>query len=413
MKNAVVLVWNNFTNDKRVMNISTSLCDLDYDVTVIAAKEFHDLPVNESCRYQIFRIPLFSSLYARRSTGRSSECSQSSKSWYNRLKNNKIRLVITGFLNWFTFNTGALRKALLEKPTLVYANDLDTLTIGFIVSRLCNAKLIYDSHEIWLQGNKFDSASRLRKKWWTYIEKRLIKKADAVIVTTQYRAKYLEDFYDISGIHVMRNCPRLEAVEPTTLLRDEFAIDPDKVILLYQGLLMAKRGIFMLVDAILNIPDVALVFMGMGKDKGALISYIKEKGVGDRVFVKNAVEPEKLIKYTASADIGLQLLDNSGINHYSTISNKLFEYIMAGLAIIASDFPEIHKIVVGDELGLVVNSENKADISAAVRTLVSDANALASCKEHARNVRHKYTWEQEERQIQKILHSFEGGEVHE
>jgi glycosyltransferase involved in cell wall biosynthesis len=402
-KNALVLVWNSFTNDKRVMNISTSLCDLDYDVTVIAAKEFHDLPVNESRRYQLYRVPLFSSLYARRSTGTGSGKSQSGTSIYSRLKENKLRLAITGFLNWLTFNLGALRKALLINPHLVYANDLDTLTMGFIVSRLCNAKLIYDSHEIWLQGNKFESASRLRQMWWTYIEKRLIKKADAVIVTTPYRAQYLQDYYHISGIHVMRNCPRYEEVEQTTLLRGEFKIPSDKVILLYQGLLMAKRGIFMLVDAILDISGVALVFMGMGKDKGALISYIKEKGVGDRVFVKDAVAPEQLLRYTASADIGLQLLDNSGINHYSTISNKLFEYIMAGLAVIASDFPEIRKIVAGDDLGLVVNSENVEEVTEAIRTLVSDKNKLASCKKHARNVRHQYTWEQEQQQIQNIL----------
>lgn len=403
MKTAVVFVWNSFTNDKRVMNISTSLCDLDYDVTVIAAKEFRDLPISEFHRYHLFRVPLFSSLYARRSTSSGSGAPQRNTSLYSRLKKNKCRVVLTGFLNWLTFNLGALRKALLIKPHLVYANDLDTLALGFIVSRLCNAKLIYDSHEIWLQGNKFESASRLRQMWWTFIEKHLIKKADAVIVTTPYRARYLQDFYHISGIHVMRNCPRYGEVEQTTLLRDEFEISSDKVVLLYQGLLMAKRGIFMLVNAILDIPGVALVFMGMGKDKGALISYIKEKGVGDRVFVKDAVSPKQLLGYTASADIGLQLLNNSGINHYSTISNKLFEYIMAGLAVIASDFPEIHKIVTGDELGLVVNSENVEEVTEAIRTLVSDKNKLASCKKHARNVRHQYTWEQEQQQIQNIL----------
>jgi glycosyltransferase involved in cell wall biosynthesis len=76
---------------------------------------------------------------------------------------------------------------------------------------------------------------------------------------------------------------------------------------------------------------------------------------------------------------------------------------MAGLAVIASDFPEIRKIVAGDDLGLVVNSENVEEVTEAIRTLVSDKNKLASCKKHARNVRHQYTWEQEQQQIQNIL----------
>jgi glycosyltransferase involved in cell wall biosynthesis len=76
---------------------------------------------------------------------------------------------------------------------------------------------------------------------------------------------------------------------------------------------------------------------------------------------------------------------------------------MAGLAVIASDFPEIRKIVAGDDLGLVVNSENLKEVTEAIRTMVSAKNKLASCKEHARRVRHEYTWEQEQQQIQNIL----------
>lgn len=402
---ALVLVWNNFTNDKRVMNISSSLVNFDYQVRVIAVKEYQGLPTYQRKDYTVIRIPLFSALYSRkRKIIPKISKNETISSFLQSLKNNPLRIIITVFLNWITFNIGAMYKGLLYHPDLVYANDLDTLTIGYVIARICQAKLIYDSHEIWLQGNKYDSASWLRKKWWIFIEKRLIKKANTVIVTTGYRADYLKKYYLLDDVEVIRNCPSFENVQSSTLLRDEFSIKDNQIILLYQGLLMKKRGIFSIVDAIIDIPNVSVIFMGMGKDIQKLLSYIHEKGISDRAFVKDAVSPEELLAYTASADIGLQLLDNSGINHFSTISNKLFEYIMAGLAIVASDFPEIRNIVVNNDLGFVVNSEDVEEISKCIKDLTDNHKLLEQCKSNAIKVRLKYTWEHEEKQLYAIIH---------
>ncbi len=404
---ALILVWNNFTNDKRVINISSSFIDIDYRVLVIAAKEYQGLPTYQKKGYVVNRIPLFSSLYSKNQRiYHTIDPNQTKSSLFQSLKNNYVRIVITAFLNWITFNVGVLNKGLSYRPNLVYANDLDTLTIAYIIARIFKAKLIYDSHEIWLHGNKFDSASWLRKKWWIFIEKRLIKKANTVIVTTSYRADYLKKYYSLNHIEVIRNCPRFENIQSSSLLRDEFNIKSDQVVLLYQGLLIAKRGIFSIIDAVTDYPEVSVVFMGMGKDMQDLISYIDEKGVNDRVFVKDAVSPNQLLAYTASADIGLQLLDNSGVNHYSTISNKLFEYIMAGLAIIASDFPEIRNIVVNNELGLVVDPDDGDAIKKAIKSLITNTTFLKQCKFNSRKIRSKYTWENEEiilRQIERNL----------
>jgi len=405
-KKVLIIVWNNFTHDKRVMNISDSLVNNEYKVTVIAAKEQKGLSLFEQKGYRIFRIPLFSSLYSLQNKFEINGLKQQGKKRYSIksfLKNNRLRKMITAFLNWAGFNFGVLSKGLFLKPDIIHANDLDTLTVGYILSKLLKTKLIFDSHELWLLGNKYDHSSKLRKWWWRFIQKKLISEVDKLIVTTEYRGELLKKQYNLKNINVIHNCPKYVEVKKSDVLRQEYGIPTDNVILLYQGLLTEKRGIFAIVDAIKSIGKVITIFMGMGNDKKKLEEYIVEKQLEGRMFVKDAVAPNELQKYTSSADIGLQLLYNTDINHYSTISNKLLEYFMAGLAIVASDFPEINKIITENNNGIVVDPENKVQIRKAITKLVTNRDLLESFKLNSKNNRHKYTWEEEEKVLLRIF----------
>jgi len=404
MKKALVLVCNSFTNDKRVMNISSSLYNMNYQVFVLAAKQYKNIPTKEHKNYSIYRIPLFSSLYARSAKVKKLNVSKSNnRKLYNGIKNNTIRISITAFLNWFCFNLGAFIKGLSCSPDLVYANDLDTLMVGYLIAKIKKAKIIYDSHEIWLQSSRFENASWIHKKIWVIIEAKLIHKVNSVIVTTQARADYLEKYYNIKEVNVLKNCPRFQNIKKTLLLREEFKIPKENTILLYQGMLTEKRGIFRILNVIESVDNISIIFMGMGQDKEKLISCIEERNLTNKVFVKDAVAPDVLLQYTASADIGLQLLYNSNFNHYSTISNKIFEYIMAGIAIIASDFPEIRKIITENQIGLLIDPENEEQIKDAILKFVNDKAFLTYCKSNSLSIRHRYTWENEELKLIKIL----------
>lgn len=405
MKKVLIVVWNNFTNDKRVMNISSSLSNNNFAVSVIAAKEQRKVLLFEKKEYLVFRIPLFSSLYSKHSknVSDSQKMSGSSFSFKTKIKNNRFRKMITAFLNWAGFNCGVFFRGLILKPDIIYANDLDTLTVCFLLSRILKTKLIFDSHELWLYGNKYENSTDLHKWWWRLIQRKLIFIVDRIIVTTKYRSDVIKKQYNLNKVYVIQNCPTYVNVKSCNFLRLEFNIPANNLIILYQGLLTRKRGIFSIVDVVENMNNVTTVFMGMGNDKLELKKYIDEKHLGESVFVKDAVVPAELLKYTSSADIGLQLLHNTDINHYSTISNKLFEYIMAGIAVIGSDFPEIRKIVTENEIGLLVDPKNTDEIRSAILKMVNDREFLESCKLNSKNNRHKYTWEEEEKKLLRIV----------
>ncbi len=73
---------------------------------------------------------------------------------------------------------------------------------------------------------------------------------------------------------------------------------------------------------------------------GALEGMVAERGLERCVHFIPTVPLAELLAWTASADIGVQPIRNTCLNHLSTDSNKLFEYAMAGLPVVASDFPE-------------------------------------------------------------------------
>jgi len=404
MKKVLIVVWNNFTNDKRVMNISNSLVNNEYNVSVIAAKEQKGLSRFEQKGYRIYRIPLFSSLYSVQNKSKiiisKQTASKSSLKYY--IKNSRFRKMITAFLNWISFNIGVFLKGFSLKPDVIYANDLDTLTVSYILSKILKTKLIFDSHELWLHGAKYLGSTRIHQLLWKAIHSLLIKRADSIIVTTESRAIHLQDNLNIKKVNVVRNCPHYEPIKYHNLFRDEYNIQPETPILIYQGSIIRKRGIFTIVDAVSYINEVAVVFMGMGNDKNELFEYISKKNLQDRIFIKDAVPSDQVVKYVSSADIGFQIFEYT-MNHYTVISNKLLECIMAGIAVIASDFPEIRKIVTENNNGIVVDPENKVQIRKAITKLVTNRDLLESFKLNSKNNRHKYTWEEEEKVLLRIF----------
>ena len=87
-------------------------------------------------------------------------------------------------------------------------------------------------------------------------------------------------------------------------------------------------------------------------------------------------------------------------NHINAQPNKMFEYMSAGIPVIASDFPLWREIIMGNDCGLLVDPLNPKAIAAAIDELVSNP-ALAQRKgENGRQaVEEKYNWGVEERKL--------------
>ena len=400
------LVKNNFINDSRVHKTVESYNKFGSKSLLIAEKSFKGIPVFELKKYLLIRVPVFSSLYSSLNNNGKATFSNKQISLLSKIKtiirNNKMRMYIVSFLNSFGFNLISLFIGIIYQPKIIHANDLNTLLVGFLISKITRAKLIYDSHEIWLHGVQFQISSKVKRKFWRILEKRIISKADIVITTTDYRAEYLKKMYKLDKVVVIKNCPEYKKITNKNLFRNEFDISKQDKIILYQGGISKIRGVFDMVNIIRKIENVKLIFMGNGSIKSELINYVNKNNLEKKIFFKNAVPMEELLDYTASADIGLQLLKNTGINHYSTISNKVFEYLMAEIPIIASNFPELRKIVFDNKIGLVTNPANHEETENTIRELVSNNDLYNQCKQNMCKIKKIYNWENEKLVLKKI-----------
>ncbi len=307
------------------------------------------------------------------------ESFQSGASWW------EVDRKLAMALELLVGNLRMLIAAARYRPDFVHANDVNTLVPGWLASRWSGARLVYDAHEI--------SADRegYRGRIWLVklVEKYFGVAAAGRITTTRTRADWFIENYGYPDMGVVQNRPLQSAVQANRI-RTTYQIPSDRLVALYQGGLQPGRGLHNMIEAVRPIPQVHLVFVGDGRQRASLEAAAAD--LSHRVHFVGQVPLDELPAWTSSADVGLQTLRNTCLNHYSTDSNKLFEYVMGGLAVVASDFPEIRRIVGAHKLGILVDPDDVSAISAAIRTLADNPAELERLQDNAERARSELNW---------------------
>lgn len=369
-KKVCMLVWNYFQTDARVTNEAITVSKLGKDVTVIALNDHETTPEFEDRgEFKVRRV--------------------------SRKPRFLTRLTTTIRLFWAALN---------ERAGIYHSNDLNTTIPGFIASRFWGTRLVYDAHEV-----STDRMGWKYKKLYYILEKFMIRRADVVITTNETRANFFKQTYNIKMPVILKNAPRYQVVSSDDRIRQMLGISQETKIVLYQGGLQPERGLENLVKAVSGIPNIVLVFIGYGKLEEHLKSLVKNQNLDHKVFFLGMIPNEELLKWTASADIGMQVLQNTCFNHYSSISNKIHEYIMAGIPIVASSLPEMKKIVEGFNLGVTVDPDNPESIREGICFLLEDSVRYKKFKQNCYKVSKMLNWENEEDKLIKIYSSNNGG----
>ena len=81
--------------------------------------------------------------------------------------------------------------------------------------------------------------------------------------------------------------------------------------------------------------------------------------------------PDALLSYTAQADVGISLLEDSCENHRLALPNKLFEYVAARLPVVVSDLPEAARLVEEWQIGWRANPGDPASVASALQTALA------------------------------------------
>ena len=148
------------------------------------------------------------------------------------------------------------------------------------------------------------------------------------------------------------------------------------------------RGLDRLADAAsLLDPAWALVAMGDGPLAAPLLAT-------KRIHLIPPAPHAALAQWTCGAALGAVLYEDLGLNQHYCSPNKLWEYAAAGVPALASDLPEIARVVRGYGTGLLIDpAAGPHEIAAAVNALGPDD--LVRYGASARRFAETETWSQE------------------
>lgn len=276
---------------------------------------------------------------------------------------------------------------------IINVHSLGLLPLGFALKYLYGSKLIYDAHELETEKN---GDRGFRKKLSKWVEGLLINRVDVTIVVSESIADWYEKMYSITRPTVVLNAPKRRDLIKTNHLRKDLSIREDQVILLYQGGLTSGRGVEMIMDAfkLRDTDNAVVVFMGYGP----LTEKIKKLTADNKnIFYYPAVAPDIVLEYTASADIGLSIIENTCLSYFYCMPNKLFEYAMAGLPVLVSDMKDMASLVQEYKMGGVVKDFSIAGINQAIDELLD--SDLHEMKNNAFRAARDHSWEIQEKKL--------------
>lgn len=266
----------------------------------------------------------------------------------------------------------------LDRPDVVHANDLDTLPAGMIVARRAGARLVYDAHELYASFEA--DPPRFYHAVMLALERTLARRADAVATVSEPIADELMRTLRLPRRpSAVLNCPpRSVAPEPAP------HVAGSALRAIYQGSLGHGRHLADLLDALAVSPQVELTLLVPGVDPAAVVAEAARLGLAGRVHVPEPVAPDAVVAALAAHDVGL-VIDRPGTRNVAlALPNKLFDYLMAGLAVAVPDLPGMAPLVREEGVGVAYIAGSSDCLGRALAELAADRAELAAMRRRAR-----------------------------
>ncbi len=285
---------------------------------------------------------------------------------------------------------------------LIIAEDVYSLPAAFRASRRQNTKLIYDSREIYSALGPL-SGRKIKQSILTMIERRYVSGVSEFIISGRMDEMPLrKQFNTDKPFHLVMNLPPHREYIKSDLIRKRFSIDSDTIIVLYQGEILAGRGLDMSIEAIRGVKGTHLCIIGSGPYLSKLKSDVKRLNLGHKVHFTGSISYENLHKWTCSADIGLALFENVSKSYELALPNKLFEYCMALKPTICSDLPAMREVIseynIGETFDMALGAE---DLALRIREMAGSGR-LRAFSEACRAASRRFSYESQEENILRI-----------
>jgi len=264
----------------------------------------------------------------------------------------------------------ALQAVVASQPDLIHANEAIGLPLAIEAARRTGAKVLFDAHEYATElHSDFFSWRILARPLYDYIIRTYAPLSDAMITVSEPIAHQYEKNFHIPKVEVIRNVPayRAYSFRPT---------QPGHIKLIHHGAAVSERKIELMIRALAYTESrFSMDFMLVPVTPGYVEMLQKEakRLAPNRIQFLPPVTPDNISSIIHTYDVGVFLLEPSTFNHAMALPNKLFEYIMAGLAVVISPTPAMKDLVERYQLGVVAADYSPEALAQAINSLTPQA----------------------------------------
>lgn len=337
----IVSVINDLVTDQRVARTCSVLLELNYDILLVGREQKSSKPL-EKRDYACKRMKL---------------------------------MFEQGPQFYVLFNIRLFFVLLFNKADVLLANDLDTLLPNYLVSKLKGIPLIYDSHEIFCEVPELQS-NPSKKRIWEKLEGWIIPKLSKCITVNQSIANYFTVKYKVPFIFV-RNIPNYNKITDLKS-RIDLNLPLGKKIVILQGAgINVQRGAEELVEAFQYLDEnYLLLIIGSGD----VIQHLKDNVVKfelqNKVKFIDKISASELRHYTSNSNLGVTIDKDSNMNYHFSLPNKVFDYMHAGIPILASKLPEIENIVNSYLIGTFIENHEPKHIAQQISSFLNSTQYI-------------------------------------
>jgi len=302
--------------------------------------------------------------------------------WFPRIDRLFGRLGL--LLNSLQFARGAKRAARAHAPDVVYSRD------PWFASLDPRAWYVYEAHEFPAR------VTALHRRAWA--------RASRIVAVTEG----LRRAFTAAGVPEGKTVVAHDGVDAAKFdvratkaeARAELGLPADAFIAVYTGHLYPYKGADDLLEACAHLrPATRVVFVGGRPDDLARLKAKAEAlGVTNAVFV-GPVPHARVPLYLRAADAAVLPTRASGRHAAEFLSPlKLFEYLAAGKAIVATATPSAREVL-DDRTAVLVPPSDPAALAQALDALAADPSRRESLEREARALTEKHSWRSRARQV--------------
>lgn len=281
-----------------------------------------------------------------------------------------------------------------EECDVIHCHEPDALLLALLLKAVKGRRVVYDIHEHWPSEIPFDlglqNATALTgflESLISPVELLLSRFADAKIAVSESVAERFQG----NGTEpvIISNYSVADLAPPVPKARSSHSV------VYMAGNMQMFHGIRECIQAMsrakAKFPDVSLTLVGdVREDIGAIAAKTEPR---PEITMTGYLPYRQMYETLCEGSIGLLVFQPDYHNACIGLPNKLFDYMLCGLPVVASDFPEIRKVVGGAGCGVLVDPTDPGAIAEAIIYLMEHPEEARRMGENGRRaVLERYNW---------------------